>query len=89
MKLLDLITKEELKDAVLSEYKKRLLLHKVKDEQMKKRYNMSFTEFEEKNIVKEKEFSWEVEKDAMEWEHATEGIRYLQEIINQIKESNG
>jgi hypothetical protein len=31
---------------------------------------MNFTEFEKKNLVKEKGFSWEVEKDAMEWEHA-------------------
>jgi hypothetical protein len=35
---------------------------------------MSYKEFEDKNIVKEKGFSWEVEKDEMDWEHALEGI---------------
>lgn len=88
MKLFDLIPENELKEAVLSEYEKRLLLHKLKDEQMKKKYGMPFEEFEAKNIVKEKDFSWDVEKDSMEWEHAVESIKYLQEKIKQIKETN-
>ena len=88
MKILDLIPENELKDAVLSEYKKRLVLHKLTDERLKKKYNMSFSAFEEKNVVKEKGLSWEVEKDAMEWEHAIEGIRYLQEKITKIEKSD-
>lgn len=46
---------------------------------------MSFIEFEKKNMVKEKGFSWEVEKDAMEWEHAVEGMKSLQEKIKKMK----
>jgi hypothetical protein len=49
---------------------------------------MSFKEFEKKNMVKEKNFSWEVEKDAMDWEHAVEGIRHLQEKIDKIKKAD-
>ena len=49
---------------------------------------MSFEEFEKKNVVKEKGFSWEVERDAMDWEHAVEGIRYIQEKINKIKQAD-
>ena len=33
MKLLDLIPEKELKEAVLSEYKKRMVLYKLTDEQ--------------------------------------------------------
>lgn len=40
---------------------------------------MNFPDFEKKNLVKEKDISWEVKKDAMEWEHAAEGIESLQE----------
>ncbi len=47
---------------------------------------MSFIEFEKKNIVKEKNFSWEVEKDTIEWEHTMEGIKSLQEKINKTRE---
>lgn len=47
---------------------------------------MSYEEFMAKDIVKEKEFSWEAEKDAMDWEHAIEGIRYLQERTVAVSE---
>lgn len=88
MKLLDLIPEEELKDAVLSEYKKRLVFHKLKDERLKKKYGMSYNDFEKKNIVKEKDFLWEVEKDAMEWEHGVAAIKYLREKIKKLEETN-
>jgi transaldolase len=88
MKLLELVSKKEIKDALLAEYGKKLVLYKLTDERLKNKYRMSFKEFEEKNIVKEKDFSWEVEKDAMDWEHAIEGIRHLQEKINKIKEAD-
>lgn len=88
MKLLDLISKKELKEAVLNEYERKIVLYKFTDERLKKKYGMSFSEFEKKNVVKEKDFSWDVERDAMEWEHAVEGIRCLQDKINKIKESN-
>lgn len=88
MKLLDLIPENEIKEAVLSEYERRLVLYKLTGERLKKKYGMSFKEFEEREIVKEKGFSWEVEKDAMDWEHAVDGIRYLQDKINKIKESD-
>ncbi len=88
MKLLDLIPEEELKAAVLSEYKKRQILYKLTDEQMRKKYSMSLNEFGERNVVKEKNFSWEVENDAMNWEHAIEGLRHLQEKIKSLEESN-
>jgi len=88
MKLVDIIPEKEIKEAVLSEYERRLVLYRLTDEQFKKKYGMNFTEFEKKNLVKEKGFSWKVEKDAMEWEHAVEGIVSLQEKINKIKKTD-
>lgn len=89
MKLLDLIPENELKEAVLSEYEKRLVLYRLTDERLKKKYDMGFKEFEEKNIVKKNDFAWEVEKDAMDWEHAVEGIKDLKEKVIKIKEADG
>jgi hypothetical protein len=83
--ILEKIPKEELKDILLREYRRRLLLYKMVDEKMQKKYNMSFEEFEKRRIVEEKGYSWEVESDAMEWEHAIEGIRYMQEKIEELK----
>ncbi len=88
MKLLDLIPENELKEAVISDYEKKLVLYKLTDEKLKKKYGMTFKEFEDKNVVKEKGFSWDVEDDAMGWEHALEGIRYIQETLKKIKEAN-
>ncbi len=88
MKLLEVVSEKEIKEALLAEYEKKLVLYKLTDERLKKKYKMSFKEFEEKNIVKERDFSWEVEKDAMDWEHAVKGIRHLQEKITKIKESD-
>ena len=85
MKLVDIIPEKEIKEAVLSEYERRLVLYRLTDERFKKKYGMNITEFEKKNLVKEKGFSWEVEKDAMEREPAVEGIESLQEKINKSK----
>ncbi|OGW32818.1 MAG: hypothetical protein A2X59_10455 [Nitrospirae bacterium GWC2_42_7] len=88
MKLLDLIPENELKEAVISDYEKKLVLYKLTDERLKKKYEMTFKDFSERNIVKEKSYSWDVESDAMEWEHAVEGIRHLMEVLTKIKETN-
>lgn len=66
-----------------------MILYKLTDERFKKKYGMSFEDFEKLNLVKEKGFSWDVEKDAMEREHAVEGIRYIEEMIKKIKEADG
>lgn len=86
MKLLEVMTEEEVKDAVISEYEKRLLFNMFKDEQFKKKYGMNFENFEKENIVKKRDFTWEIEQDAMEWEHAVESIRHLKEKILKIKQ---
>ena len=88
MKIADLIPEKELKDVVLSEYKRRLVHYRFIDAMLKRKYGMTYEEFEKKNIVKERDFSWEVEKDAMQWEHAIEGIRYMEEKIKAIKDSD-
>ncbi|HDH05759.1 MAG TPA: hypothetical protein ENH01_08605 [Nitrospirae bacterium] len=86
MKVIDLIPEKEIREAVLSDYERRLVLYKLTDERLKKKYGISFKEFEDKNIVKGKDYSWEVEQDAMNWEHAVEGIKYLEEKIKKLRE---
>ena len=88
MKIIDLIPEKELKEVVLSEYERRLVLYKLIDEKFKKKYGTNYAEFERKNVVKEKGFSWEVERDAMEWEHAVESINPILEKINKVKKAD-
>lgn len=56
---------KELEEAVLSEYKRKIVLHRLTDERLKKKYGMGFEAFEEKNIVKEKKFHGKLKK--MQW----------------------
>jgi len=77
---------DEIKEALLNEYRRRIILSKMVDEAMKKKYGMTFQEFDSKNIVKRQDFSWQVESDAMEWEHAVEGNRYAEQKLKSISE---
>jgi hypothetical protein len=79
------VSVNEIKEALLNEYKRKFLLYKLTDDTMKKKYSMDFNEFEKKQIVKSKDFSWDVESDSMEWEHAMEGIHSMKEKIDKIK----
>ncbi len=88
MKLIDLLPEKEIKEAVLSEYEKRLALFKLTDEKFRKKYGMSFQEFDKKNLVAKKDFAWDIELDSMNWEHAIESIRYLEDKIKKIREIN-
>jgi hypothetical protein len=55
------------------------------DEVMRNKYGMSFNDFESANIVRERKFSWDVESDSMEWEHALEGVRYAEEKLKTVE----
>ena len=80
------IPEKEIIASLIYNYRRKLVTYRLIDEKMKKKYGMEFEEFEKKNVVKEKIFSWEVESDAMEWEHAIAGIRYLEKKLTEFKE---
>ncbi len=84
MNLLMKIPENEIIDALLNDYKRKLVLYRLIDNQMQKKYKSTFEKFEENNLVKKSNFSWEVESDSMEWEHSVEGIRFLENKINDI-----
>ncbi|GFP18730.1 hypothetical protein HKBW3S03_00235 [Candidatus Hakubella thermalkaliphila] len=54
------------------------------DRGFQKKYGVSFEEFEEKNVVKKKGFSWEVESDAMAWEQAVDGIKTMRTRLEDL-----
>lgn len=77
---------DELKEALVNEYRRRLIRYRMIDEAMKKKYGMDLIKFESGNIVEKRDFSREVEADAMEWEHAVEGLRYANERLEGLKD---
>ena len=66
------------------EYLRKLTEYKLIDEFMRKKYKMPFEEFEQKNIVSQKGYSWEVESEAQEWEMAIDGIKTYFRKLGEI-----
>lgn len=85
-KIVEKIPLDEIREALINEYRRRLIRYKMVDAAMRKKYGMSFNEFESGNVVKERKFSWDVESDAMEWEHALEGVRYVEHKLRDMEE---
>jgi len=85
-KIVKKIPIDEIREALINEYRRRLIRYKMVDESMRKKYGMSFSGFESSNVVREKKFSWDVESDSMEWEHAIEGFRYVDQKLNDLEE---
>jgi len=77
---------DEIMEALINEYRRRRIRYKMVDEAMKKKYGMGFGEFESSNMIREREFAWDVESDSMEWEHAIEGFRYVEQKLKDMEE---
>ena len=89
MKKYELISKlageDEILNALKNDHRRKLITYKFVDEKFRKKYKVDFQAFEKHNIVKEKEFSWEVESDAMEWEHTIEGIKTCEQKLKELE----
>ena len=56
MNILKEIPEMEIKEAVLHEYKRKLIVYRLACEKLSSKYGMSFDEFEKGHVVKEKNF---------------------------------
>ena len=79
------MTDDELQEMLRREYLRRLTRYKLADELFRKKYGMTFEEFEQENLVAKKDFSWEVESDAQEWEMAIDGIKTCVRKLEEVK----
>ncbi len=71
--------------ALINELRRKLNEFILIDSSMRRKYGMSFEEFKAKNIVKEKNFSFEVESDYCDWELAVDGIKTIKEKIEKLE----
>lgn len=80
------IPMDEIREALVNEYRRRRIRYKMVDEAMKKKYGMDYANFESTNMVRERKFGWDIESDSMEWEHAIEGFRYVEQKLRDLEE---
>jgi hypothetical protein len=71
-----------------AEYRRQLARYNLTNRQLEQKYNMSFEEFEQRDIIQQQAYSWTVESDAIVWETAVDGIqtmeRKLHELLNDL-----
>jgi hypothetical protein len=49
------------------------------------KYGMEFAEFLDSNMVHQRDYAWEVERDAMAWEAAIGAIEMLEKQLRELK----
>ena len=79
---------EKIRYLLKEEYLRRLAQYRRAIFLLEQKYGLSFDEFVSRRIVQQENFSWQAEKDAMDWETAFSGIRTMErklEILGNVK----
>lgn len=84
-KMIENLSDSELIGMLRNEYLRKLTRYKLVDQSFRKKYGMVYEEFERRNIVAEKRYSWEVESDAQEWESAVDGIATYSQKLEELE----
>ena len=68
-----------------SEYLRNLGQYLRVDQIMQQKYGITFDEFVSQRVTQKKEYSWDVESDAIEWETAISGIKTIKRKIEELR----
>ena len=68
-----------------AEYLRRIQRYRRVDQILSKKYGMSFDEFLSRRVVAQRDFDWEVEQDAMDWETAVDGIATIKRKLARLR----
>lgn len=74
----------KIKRVMIDGLKRKLAEFQLINYRLQKKYGMTFEEFEKRNIVKEKGFSYEVESDYHEWDAAIDAIKTLKNYLEEL-----
>jgi hypothetical protein len=69
-----------------AEYRRRLSRYSLTDRLLREKYGLSFEEFERQKITAQRNYSWEVESDAVEWDLAISGLQTMQRRLTELSE---
>ena len=70
---------------VTNELIRRLNRYELINRRLEQKYDMAFANFRGREIVKERNYSFEVESDFWNWEMARGGIETVQEMLSDLK----
>ena len=83
--MVERMSNDELVEMLRREYLRKLTRYRLTDEFLRKKYEMTYEEFEKENVVAKRNFSWEAESDAQEWEMAIDGISTCLRKLGAVK----
>jgi len=69
------------------EYSRRLARYRHADFLLSLKYGMTFDEFIKQRVVRQKNYSWDSESDAMKWETAISGIKTMERHLRELREA--
>lgn len=75
---------EKLTKLLEAEFRRRLARYAITDRQLRQKYGMSFEEFEQKEMTRQKDYVWDVESDAIAWETAVDGMSTVQRQLREL-----
>lgn len=83
--MIEKMSNDELIEMLRRDCVRKLTKYRLTDDFFRKKYGMTYEEFENENVVAKKNFSWEVESDAQEWEMAMDGISTCLRKLEEVK----
>lgn len=78
----------KIRHLIRDEYMRRMVRYQRMNYELKNKYDMTFDEFLAQHMTKKLGYTWEVEKDAMDWETAIGGIETMQRQLDELRELN-
>jgi hypothetical protein len=66
------------------EYMRRMVGYLRTDRALAQKYGMTFEEFMAQRVVQQRGYTWEVEKDAMDWTLAVDGIQTIEDKLREL-----
>lgn len=70
-----------------AEYLRKMAQYQRTNDTLAQKYGLSYDEFLAQDIVTQRDFSWEVEQDAMQWETAIGGMQTVQRRLREIRDA--
>jgi hypothetical protein len=67
-----------------NEIRRRLARYEWIDRQFQQKYGMTLEEFEQRRVVEQQGYSFEVESDHQDWDQAVDGIEMLRKELAQL-----
>jgi hypothetical protein len=76
----------KIRHLLTAEYLRQMGRYQRINQALTQKYGMVFDDFLSQRITKQRDYSWEVEKDAMDWETALGGIQTMIRKLNEVRE---